>query len=322
MSIARLGPAVALSFLVVAWLLAACASPSAVTEAPLAPSATSAPTPGVSPLAPPVSVPTRNEPTPEVATPEIEEGDWVDVEVATVGWDGLTGAPVVMLREVGGTRLLPIWIGLAEAQAIARELHGVELPRPMSHDLMLVLLEEAGAALREVRVVALRRGTYYGVLEIERADGEHRSVDARPSDGLALGLRAEARLRVVATLFDESPDVRFEPPGAERQVVRVLGLTVVAEPVADEIGAAPGAGKGVVVRAVTGAGAEAGVEVGDRILAVDDRAIEEPMDLLDTVRERGLEGFLELRLERDGEEKVVRLPLDRPRAAPREEIEV
>ncbi|MEM8934018.1 MAG: bifunctional nuclease domain-containing protein [Acidobacteriota bacterium] len=264
----------------------------------------SAPRPVTS--APPVGEESLDEP------PSVDEG-WVDVEIATVGWDGVTGTPVVMLRELGGERRLPIWIGLAEAQAIARELYGVEPPRPMSHDLMASLIDALGAELEAVRVTALLRGTYHGRLELRRPDGEQQSVDTRPSDGLALGLRTGARLYVRDRLFDDVPDIRFEAPEAERQVVRALGMTITLR----------GDGSGdVVVVSVSGIARDAGIEIGDRLVRVAGETIEQPMDLLDALERHGRRGDLELTLRRGEDEKVVRLPLDRPREVRGPEVEV
>lgn len=115
----------------------------------------------------------------------------IEVVVAHLGLDRTTNAPVVILREKEGTRLVPIWIGPAEASAIAMELQGVKPPRPMTHDLFKQVVTGLGAELRRVVVTAVRQNTFYAVLHLHRGD-EVIQVDARPSDGIALAVRARA----------------------------------------------------------------------------------------------------------------------------------
>ena len=115
----------------------------------------------------------------------------IEVVIAHLGLDRTTNAPVVILREKEGTRLVPIWIGPAEASAIAMELQGVRPPRPMTHDLFKQVVTALGAELRRVVVTAVRQNTFYAVLHLHRGD-EVMQVDARPSDGIALAVRARA----------------------------------------------------------------------------------------------------------------------------------
>ena len=124
-------------------------------------------------------------------------GDLVPVELSTLGVDGRSGSPIVVLRDPASGSVLPIWVGPMEAQAIALVLHGVVPPRPMTHDLMAKLISELHAELEEVIVTDLRNSTYFGVLRL-RVAGEKkpRDVDTRPSDAIALALRAGAPIRV------------------------------------------------------------------------------------------------------------------------------
>lgn len=115
----------------------------------------------------------------------------IEVVIAHLGLDRTTNAPVVILREKEGARLVPIWIGPAEASAIAMELQGVKPPRPMTHDLLKQVVTGLGAELRRVVVTAVRQNTFYAVLHLHRGD-EVIQVDARPSDGIALAVRARA----------------------------------------------------------------------------------------------------------------------------------
>ena len=125
-------------------------------------------------------------------------GETVPVELSTVGLDGRTGTPIVVLREPVSGGVLPIWVGVMEAQAIALALHGVVTPRPMTHDLMASLIAELRAEVDEVVVTDLRNNTYFGMVRLKVA-GERkiRDIDSRPSDALALAVRTGAPIRVV-----------------------------------------------------------------------------------------------------------------------------
>jgi uncharacterized protein len=135
------------------------------------------------------------------------------VEVAAVGVDPRTQSPVVLLRDPESERVMPIWIGTAEAEAIARSLHGVEMPRPMTHDLLASMLQSLGARVEEVVIREQRQGTYYGVIRLR--NGTRRDpieIDSRPSDGLALALRTGASIRVARSLLVDSLEDAPPPP--------------------------------------------------------------------------------------------------------------
>lgn len=144
------------------------------------------------------------EPDPSFAT----------VEVAGVGLDPRTQTPVVLLRDPASEQVVPIWIGMPEAEAIARSLEGVETPRPMTHDLFANTVQRLGARIDEVVINQQREGTYYGVIRLTTGAGANRiEIDSRPSDGLALALRTGAAIRVARDLFvDTPPEARPTPP--------------------------------------------------------------------------------------------------------------
>ena len=239
---------------------------------------------------------------------EPPEGELVRAELSTVGWDAYSGTPVVLLRELDSGQVLPIWIGLAEARAIAQALHGIEPPRPQTHDLTASLLGHLGATLEEVVVTRLFEGTYYGLLKVRDESGEARWVDTRPSDGLALALRTGARIRVAAKILEEQTDFQFQAPESSQQVVRVLGLTVRAPtPELREQFGLPER-DGLVVVAVAGEAERRGLERGDLIVDVDGKVPEEPLDLLEAIR-GSAEGILGLTYWRDGKEKSVELEI-------------
>jgi uncharacterized protein len=148
----------------------------------------------------------------------------VRVEVAGMGIDLATGSPVVRLVEAGGgktARELPIWIGPFEAQAIAIEMQGVAAPRPMTHDLMKQLVERLGGRLEEVVIGDLQGSTFFATLHLAGPGGRDMSVDARPSDAIALALRLHGPILVSEELFQKA--AQTTPGPAAR---RVWGLTV------------------------------------------------------------------------------------------------
>lgn len=116
-----------------------------------------------------------------------------------------SNAPIVLVRPTAGGPLLPIWIGPNEAAAIAMAQQGVAAPRPLTHDLFVSTVEHLGAPLRSVRIVRLDEGVFFAELDF---GGD--AVDARPSDAIALALRAGAPILVAQTVLDEA-GVQPEP---------------------------------------------------------------------------------------------------------------
>jgi bifunctional DNase/RNase len=133
-----------------------------------------------------------------------------EVTVAHLGLDRTTNSPVVILREKDGTRVLPIWIGPAEASAIAMELQGVKAQRPLTHDLLKQVIVGLGGDLRRVVISSVKENTYFAELLIRRED-EVFQVDARPSDSIALALRLNAPIFTSDRLLDESGVETDEP---------------------------------------------------------------------------------------------------------------
>jgi hypothetical protein len=107
--------------------------------------------------------------------------------------DRSSNTPVVILRELDGERVLPIWIGPGEASAIAMQLAEMKFGRPLTHDLLVAVLKGLGGALRKVVITRVEENTYFAELQIHR-DGEVVRVDARPSDSIAVALRTRARI--------------------------------------------------------------------------------------------------------------------------------
>jgi bifunctional DNase/RNase len=134
----------------------------------------------------------------------------VEVTVEKLGLDSTTNSYVVILREKGANRLLPIWIGQPEAESIAMEINGVKPPRPLTHDLCARLVTGLGGTLRRVQITRVKENTYFAELHIQRGE-ETVQIDARPSDSIAVALRLHAPIfaqesLLTAIAVDESED--------------------------------------------------------------------------------------------------------------------
>lgn len=117
--------------------------------------------------------------------------------------DPITNSPIVILKEVDGDRTLPIWIGLLEATAIASELEGIKFSRPMTHDLMKNLMAMVEVEVVKIEVCDLKNNTYYALIHFKMGE-KTMSIDARPSDALALSLRVKAPILVAEEVIDNS----------------------------------------------------------------------------------------------------------------------
>ncbi|MGB9106678.1 MAG: bifunctional nuclease family protein, partial [Terriglobales bacterium] len=119
----------------------------------------------------------------------------VEMKIRGLMMDPVTNMPIVILKDVGGDAVLPIWVGIYEANAIALEIEKVTTPRPMTHDLLKNLLTGLDASVRKVVVNELRDDTFFAIIWVER-DGQIISIDSRPSDALALALRVDCPIFV------------------------------------------------------------------------------------------------------------------------------
>ncbi|MGA7239042.1 MAG: bifunctional nuclease family protein [Bryobacteraceae bacterium] len=127
----------------------------------------------------------------------------VEMKIRGLMMDPVTNMPIVILKDVSGASVLPIWVGVYEANAIALEIEKVSTPRPMTHDLIKTLLLGLNTGLRKVVVSELKDDTFYAVIWLDR-DGELISVDSRPSDALALALRLDCPIYVEESVLKHS----------------------------------------------------------------------------------------------------------------------
>ena len=127
----------------------------------------------------------------------------VEMKIRGLMMDPVSNMPIVILRDVNGGTLLPIWVGTYEANAIALEIEKVATPRPMTHDLIRTLLTGLSAGVRKVVVSELKDDTFYAVIWLER-DGQLISIDSRPSDALAIALRVDCPIYVDDSVLSSS----------------------------------------------------------------------------------------------------------------------
>ena len=127
----------------------------------------------------------------------------LEMKIRGLMMDPVTNMPIVVLKDVSGNAILPIWVGIYEANAIALEIEKVSTPRPMTHDLIKILLLGMNTSMQKVVVSDLKDDTFYAVIWLEK-DGELMSVDSRPSDALALALRLDCPIYVDDSVLKSS----------------------------------------------------------------------------------------------------------------------
>jgi bifunctional DNase/RNase len=231
----------------------------------------------------------------------------VEVRVRRVAMDPSSHSPVVLLEDPASNAALPIWIGAAEAQAIAVQLAGETPSRPLTHDLVKAMFDRVGVGLRRVLIRDLRDGTYFADVVLER-DGEEVSIDSRPSDAIALAVRFGRPIFVDRQLFAREAVLQLhDPAGAD--VVTVGGITV--QGLSAELARyfdLP-AGRGVVVSDV--AGGPRALRRGDVVLEIDGEAVRDASDFRAKLRDGS--GKAALRVQREGDVVDVALERRRPR---------
>ncbi|PIU41448.1 MAG: hypothetical protein COS99_05335 [Candidatus Omnitrophica bacterium CG07_land_8_20_14_0_80_42_15] len=114
---------------------------------------------------------------------------------------------VAILEEIDGTRLLPIWIGVNEGNAIAMHMEKQKMPRPMTHDLLAGILNKVGVKVEKIVISDLKENTYYATLYI-KLDGKSYEIDARPSDSMAIAVRTDSPIFIEEKVFEKCPVIR------------------------------------------------------------------------------------------------------------------
>ena len=150
----------------------------------------------------------------------------LEMKVFGLTIDPFTNAPIVILKDADEKHALPVWIGVLEASAIAAEIENVRFSRPMTHDLFKEMLNALDVALVKVEVSDLRDNVYYARIHLESNENKY-SVDARPSDAIALALRMSSPIFVDMKVIDKSKDIKMkkvsmEEGGGSKELLEML----------------------------------------------------------------------------------------------------
>ncbi|MFO8101948.1 MAG: bifunctional nuclease family protein [Dehalococcoidia bacterium] len=146
----------------------------------------------------------------------------IEMKVENILVSTVNDSRVVLLKEAEGERYLPLWVGAAEANAIALKLENVEVPRPLTHDLAKSVIESLGASVEEVLVTELREEIFYGIMVLNRS-GQELRIDSRPSDCMAIALRFDAPIYVEEPVLDEAAMVLDPETGELRPASEFTG---------------------------------------------------------------------------------------------------
>jgi len=139
----------------------------------------------------------------------------IEMQVGGLGFDPRNLSPLVLLRDAEELNFLPIWIGVFEAAAIAMELQGVQPPRPMTHDLLKIAIENLGGKIERVIINDIKEGTFYGLIEVTNKEGKTINLDARPSDAIALAVRSRSPVYVSEIVMMQAKLVNSEKDAEE-----------------------------------------------------------------------------------------------------------
>jgi bifunctional DNase/RNase len=147
--------------------------------------------------------------------------DEVEVKIRGLMMDPSTNMPMVVLKEISGDAVLPIWVGIFEANAIAMEIEKTATPRPMTHDLLRDVIHAFDAQVRKVVVTELKDDTFFSVVWLDR-NGETMTLDARPSDALALAMRADCPIFVSREVMETVKQSQAAQSGNPEEMRRWL----------------------------------------------------------------------------------------------------
>ena len=154
----------------------------------------------------------------------------IEVKSRALMMDPNSGTPIIILKDVNSETMLPIWVGAYEANAIALEIEKIAPPRPMTHDLLRNLIAELGLKVERVVVTSLRDNTFYAIIELTSGNGDPMRLDSRPSDAIALALRADCPIYVDLEVIQASrnsiasdDEASDEVSGSEEEWPEVIG---------------------------------------------------------------------------------------------------
>ncbi len=133
--------------------------------------------------------------------------------------DPLTNSPIVILQSLEKNTLLPIWVGIFEANAIALQIERIDTPRPLTHDLIKNILLQLDANVDKIVVTDLQENTFYAVIHL-RMNGDHITIDSRPSDAIALALRTDAPIYVTEEVINNSRNISLEKENLDPEDIK------------------------------------------------------------------------------------------------------
>lgn len=150
--------------------------------------------------------------------------DTIQMSVGGLTLDPVTKTPIVILKDTENKLNLPIWIGLLEATAMATEIEGIKMARPMTHDLLKTILGEVGCAVESVEITELKENTYYASVHLNLS-GRQLMIDSRPSDAIALALRTKSPIYVAKAVLEASSMLQQNEEGGESSVENVSNVS-------------------------------------------------------------------------------------------------
>lgn len=153
-----------------------------------------------------------------------KKDDSIQMAVGGLTLDPVTKTPIVILKDMDNKLNLPIWIGLLEATAMATELEGIKMARPMTHDLLRSILAEIGGSVNSVEITELKENTYYASIYLNLG-GRELAVDSRPSDAIALALRTKSPIYVAKAVLEASSILQQTEEGKEPGVANVSNVS-------------------------------------------------------------------------------------------------
>jgi uncharacterized protein len=154
----------------------------------------------------------------------IKKEDTIQMSVGGLTLDPVTKTPIVILKDTENKLNLPIWIGLLEATAMATEIEGIKMARPMTHDLLKTILGEVGGSVDSVEITELKENTYYAAVNISLA-GRQVMIDSRPSDAIALALRTKSPIYVAKAVLEASSVLQQSDEGKEAPLENVSNVS-------------------------------------------------------------------------------------------------
>lgn len=154
----------------------------------------------------------------------MKKEDTIQMSVGGLTLDPVTKTPIVILKDTENKLNLPIWIGLLEATAMATEIEGIKMARPMTHDLLKTILVEVGGSVESVEITELKENTYYAAVNLN-VSGRQMIIDSRPSDAIALALRTKSPIFVAKAVLEASSMLQQGEESNERPVENVSNVS-------------------------------------------------------------------------------------------------